>query len=450
MQHEGVHDMEEYTWAFLSCHADVRNYEMELKTTPQSTSLQQSTTTAQSVSPYQITSSSHAVTTLFSSRTSTIITTPLSQRTSMFTAIQTTNHHLETTASAPKMTTEETENSTLPTGQTTHEILSSTAAGEKSTGKPPLPTNKTTTAQACKKTTIQRTEKTTRPTNQTTYSRTTTTATSKTTTAKPTSPTNQTTTLAEIITATTTIAGKTTTQPINRTTHIAAKTTVRRTNTSTINPGTQPTVPLVTTNMVPIPIPDPSSPATGVYNVSIGNMSCIKASMGLELSAQNSKMEWTHFNIDPSITRASGSCGEQQSNLNLTFNGGFINFTFVKKGTIYYVSRVEASLTITSAGAWHNVTNKQLFTAQMGNSFKCVSKQTVKLADNFHLLTMNTQLQAFAIVNNQFGKEEECSLDRNRRTIPIALGLSTLGLFVFVLILGLISRRKPSRGYEHI
>ncbi|KAG6939172.1 lysosomal associated membrane protein 3 [Chelydra serpentina] len=440
--------------AFLSCHADVGDYEMELKSTPQSTSFLQRTTSAQSVSPYQITSSSHAVTTLFSSRTSNIITTPLSQRTSVLTAAQTTNHHPVTTASAHNMTTQARENSTKLTSKMTYLILTTTVAGKKTTAKPPLPTNETTThvrVQTSNKTTIQRTEKTTLPTNQTTHSRIATTAAAKKTTAKPTSLTNQTTTLAVTTTATTKkTAVKTTTQPSKQTTHTAARTTAR-TNMTTSLPRTQTTSPATTATVGPTLAPDPSSPITGAYNVSNGSVNCIKASMGLELIVQNSKTQKKgYFNIDPSITQPSGRCGNLQSNLNLTFNGGFISFTFAKKDRLYYISTIEASLKIPSVGSWHNVTSKQLFTATMGNSFKCLSKQMVNLADNFQLLTANTQLQAFAIVGNQFGKEEECSLDRNRRTIPIALGLSTLGLFVIVLALGLISRRKPNRGYERI
>uniref|UniRef100_A0A674J3V5 Lysosome-associated membrane glycoprotein 3 n=1 Tax=Terrapene triunguis TaxID=2587831 RepID=A0A674J3V5_9SAUR len=433
---------------------------MELKSTPQSTSFLQRTTSAQSVSPYQITSSSHAVTTLFSSRTSNIITTSLSQRTSALTATQTTNHHPVTTALAPNMTTQARENNTQLTSKTTHLMLTTTIAGKKTTAKPPLPTNETTThvrvtttAQTSNKTTIQRTEKTTLPTNQTTHSRVATTTAAKKTTATPTSPTNQTTTLAVTTTATTKkTAVKTTTQPTKQTTHTAAKTTAR-TNMTTLPPGNQTTRPATTATVGPTLAPDPSSPTTGAYNVSNGSVNCIKASMGLELIVQNSKTQKKgYFNIDPNITQTSGSCGNLQSNLNLTFNGGFISFTFVKKDRVYYISTVEASLKIPSVGKCLCIlySRKQLFTATMGNSFKCLSKQMVNLADNFQLLTVNTQLQAFAIVGDQFGKEEECSLDRNRRTIPIALGLSTLGLSVIVLVLGLISRRKPNRGYERI
>ncbi|XP_034638475.1 lysosome-associated membrane glycoprotein 3 isoform X2 [Trachemys scripta elegans] len=442
--------------AFLSCRADVGNYEMELKSTPQSTLFLQRTTSAQSVSPYQITSSSHAVTTLFSSRTSNIITTSLSQRTSALTATQTTNHHPVTTALAPNMTTQARENNTQLTSKTTHLILTTTIASKKTTAKPPLPTNETTThvrvttAQSSNKTTIQRTEKTTLSTNQTTHSRVATTTAAKKTTATPTSPTNQTTTLAVTTTAITKkTAVKTTTQPTKQTTHTAAKTTAR-TNMTTLSPGNQTTRPATTATMGPTLAPDPSSPTTGAYNVSSGSVNCIKASMGLELIVQNSKTQKKgYFNIDPSITQTSGSCGNLQSNLNLTFNGGFISFTFVKKDRVYYISTVEASLKIPSVGSWHNVTSKQLFTATMGNSFKCLSKQMVNLADNFQLLTVNTQLQAFAIVGDQFGKVEECAADFN--IIFPAIGFFVIFIAgILALILCAICLKSKSSAYQRI
>nr|XP_025034977.1 lysosome-associated membrane glycoprotein 3 isoform X2 [Pelodiscus sinensis]XP_025034978.1 lysosome-associated membrane glycoprotein 3 isoform X2 [Pelodiscus sinensis]XP_025034979.1 lysosome-associated membrane glycoprotein 3 isoform X2 [Pelodiscus sinensis] len=425
---------------------------MELKPTPQSTSFLQRTTTAQSVSPYQITSSSHAVTALFSSRTSKILTTPLHQRTSVFTATQTTNHHAVTTALDPNMTTQARVKTTQLTNQTTHVILTTTAAGKKTTAKTPLPTNETTTttARTGKKTTIQKTEKTTLPTNHTTHSSVANTTASMKTTSKPTSPTNRTTTLAEttiLTTKKTTV--KTTTQPTNHTTHITAKTTGRRTNTTTVHPGTPTTTPSTTATMGPTLAPD-SSPATGTYNVSSGNVTCIKASMGLKLIVQNSKMkEKGYFNINPSTTQTSGSCGNLQSNLNITFNGGFISFTFVKKVTIYYISKVEASLTVPSAGTWHNVTSKQLFTARMGHSFKCLSQQMVNLADNFQLLTVNTQLQAFAIDGNQFGKVEECSADFNIIFPAVAIFVVVIA-GILALILYQVHLKRKSSAYQRI
>uniref|UniRef100_A0A8C8RER4 Lysosome-associated membrane glycoprotein 2-like luminal domain-containing protein n=1 Tax=Pelusios castaneus TaxID=367368 RepID=A0A8C8RER4_9SAUR len=418
--------------AFLSCHADTGDYEMEVKPTPQSTAFLQKTTSAQSVSPHQITSSSHAVTTLFSSRTSNNRTTPSSHKTSAFTATQTTNHHPATTALAPNMTTQTRANSSQLSSQTTHVRV-------------------TTTAQVSKKTTTQRTEKTTLPTNRTTHSRVATTAAAKKTSIKTTPPANRSTTIAVTTAATTSKTPvKTTTWPTNQTTHTTAKTKAT-TNRTTIHPRTLTTQPTTTAMVEPTLAPHPSPPPTGTYSVSNGSVNCIQVLMGLELIVQNSKTQKKgYFNVDSNITQTFGRCGNLQSILNITFHGGFVSFTFVKKDTVYYISTVEASLKIPSAGSWHNVTSKQLCTTTMGNSFKCLSKQMVNLADNFQLLTVNTQLQAFAIVGNKFGKEEECSLDRNRRTDPIALGVTILALVVMGLVIYLISRRKPNRGYERI
>lgn len=37
-----------------------------------------------------------------------------------------------------------------------------------------------------------------------------------------------------------------------------------------------------------------------------------------------------YVTVNPNATQVSGSCGTVQSELNLTFSGGFVNFTFVK------------------------------------------------------------------------------------------------------------------------
>lgn len=155
--------------------------------------------------------------------------------------------------------------------------------------------------------------------------------------------------------------------------------------------------------------------------------------------------------VNPNETQTSGSCGTVQSELNITFSGGFINFTFVKQAPVYYVSKIETRLQLSAEGMlYYAAIHEKLFTTKLGNSFKCASKQTFGLEKNFQLLFVNMQLQAFDIVGNQFGKEEECFPDKNSKAAPIAVGLSILGLFVIVFATFLISRRKPHRGYERI
>ncbi|NXO68324.1 LAMP3 protein, partial [Phainopepla nitens] len=102
------------------------------------------------------------------------------------------------------------------------------------------------------------------------------------------------------------------------------------TNTTT-RAGTQtaPTSPASTVR--PHPAPQPSDIPTGTYTLSDGNGTCVKAVMGLQLMARNTQQEQMEYvTVNPNATKISGSCGMVQSELNLTFSGGFVNFTFVK------------------------------------------------------------------------------------------------------------------------
>ncbi|NXT04196.1 LAMP3 protein, partial [Prunella fulvescens] len=103
------------------------------------------------------------------------------------------------------------------------------------------------------------------------------------------------------------------------------------TNTTGSHAGTQtaPTSPASTAR--PPPTPQPSAIPTGTYTVSDGNGTCVKAVMGLQLMARNTPQEQMEYvTVNPNATKISGSCGMVQSELNLTFSGGFVNIAFVK------------------------------------------------------------------------------------------------------------------------
>uniref|UniRef100_A0A8C6XN58 Lysosome-associated membrane glycoprotein 2-like luminal domain-containing protein n=1 Tax=Naja naja TaxID=35670 RepID=A0A8C6XN58_NAJNA len=210
--------------------------------------------------------------------------------------------------------------------------------------------------------------------------------------------------------------------------------------------------PMPTSQTGPTLAPQLSPAVTGTYSVSNGTADCIKALIGLTMIVTNTKTgDLEYFNIDPNATRTAGYCGYSQSMLNISFEGGFVHFIFTKKEKIYYISMIEASLTILSQGFMYNgIKNDQLFSTAVGNCFKCFSKQTVGLASNFQLQAANSQLQAFDIVNNQFGKEEECTLDRNKKLIPATIGLSLSGLIIIILFSCALYRRKAHPGYSRI
>ncbi|NXI01733.1 LAMP3 protein, partial [Pachycephala philippinensis] len=133
--------------------------------------------------------------------------------------------------------------------------------------------------------------------------------------------------------ASTTQRGRTSTRSRRQTTATGASTAVATATASmtTTRAGTQtaPTSPARTAR--PPPAPQPSAIPTGTYTLSDGNTTCVKAVMGLQLMARNTPQEPMEFvTVNPNATQISGSCGMVQSELNLTFSGGFVNFTFVK------------------------------------------------------------------------------------------------------------------------
>ncbi|NXX81943.1 LAMP3 protein, partial [Urocolius indicus] len=137
------------------------------------------------------------------------------------------------------------------------------------------------------------------------------------------------------MTAAATTAAATTVQTVKPSTGSGNQTTAPKSpttppNTTTIHPGTQTTIPRTTRTVRPTPAPQPSAIPTGTYTVSSGNRTCVKAVMGLQLVAQNTRKQMEYLAINPNTTQTSGSCGMTQSELNLTFIEGFINFAFVK------------------------------------------------------------------------------------------------------------------------
>ncbi|NXO17968.1 LAMP3 protein, partial [Oriolus oriolus] len=129
--------------------------------------------------------------------------------------------------------------------------------------------------------------------------------------------------------ATATQEGRPSTRSGRQTAATVGPTAASSTQTTHAGTHTAPTSPARTVR--PPPGPQPSAIPTGTYTLSDGNMTCVKAVMGLQLMARNTQQEQTEYvTVNPNATRISGSCGMVQSELNLTFSGGFVNFTFVK------------------------------------------------------------------------------------------------------------------------
>ncbi|KAM6062658.1 PREDICTED: lysosome-associated membrane glycoprotein 3-like [Chlamydotis macqueenii] len=426
-----------FACAFSSCFAEVV---LGVELSPETTSFHHTAASAQPL--YH--SSTHQGTTVPFNSTGSLETTPTGHRTTLQTTDQrqaTTAPGHHTTAQAGATTTQVT-GQTSPTGVSTTSADNTTEAHQVTTQamETVTPAVKNTTGHTMSSAKQARTRVSTEMTAAATN-----------TTIKHTTPNTQMTAAAINITATTMQSVKPTTGSGNQTTAPKSPTTTAMTNATTTHPGTLTTTPSTTTTVRPTLAPQPSPIPTGTYTVSNGNGTCIKAVMGLQLMAHNTQTKQTEYMaVNPNATQTSGSCGTVQSELNLTFSGGFINFTFVKQAPTYYVSKIETRLQSSEGMLYYAATHEKLFTTKLGNSFKCASKQTFGLEKNFQLLFVNMQLQAFDIAGNQFGKEEECFPDKNSKAAPIAVGLSILGLFAIVFATFLISRRKPHRGYERI
>ncbi|XP_036612538.1 lysosome-associated membrane glycoprotein 3 isoform X2 [Trichosurus vulpecula] len=226
-----------------------------------------------------------------------------------------------------------------------------------------------------------------------------------------------------------------TTQAINTTTHHVTATTSS-----------------ITTTAGPTLVPRPSSPQTGSYLVYNGSRACMKADMGVQLFIQDKMYPSSqmYFNLNPNMTRASGSCGPQRTNLLLTFPGGFVNLTFVKVKQSYHIETVEASLTVTALAKIYRGLKGGLtmFETKVGHSFKCTSEQTLELSSSLQLHTVDVQLQAFDFDGEHFGNVIECTSDYTIM-IPVIIVIIISVCLLALAFCGIRLRRK-SLGYQRI
>lgn len=127
-----------------------------------------------------------------------------------------------------------------------------------------------------------------------------------------------------------------------------------------------------------------------------------------------------------------------------------MNFTFTKEENSYYISEVEAYLTVSNPEkAYKGMKSAvMMFETVVGHSFKCVSEQSIQLSPQLQLKTMNVQLQAFDFEGDHFGNVDECSSDYTI-VLPvigaIVIGLCLVGIGVYTIRL-----RRQSSGYQRI
>ncbi|XP_059399481.1 lysosome-associated membrane glycoprotein 3-like isoform X2 [Carassius carassius] len=213
------------------------------------------------------------------------------------------------------------------------------------------------------------------------------------------------------------------------------------------------------TNLSQRPVLQPKETAPLQFPCTLRNPQgkvCVRANLGVEYVVRENNKNY-YFNMNPSSTRATGFCGNQKANLSLDFDGGHLEFTFVKEGNLSYVSTIKGLLRPaplckncqdkTYVGV---INNDKLFKAKNGLSFQCKSQMTLILASSFRVKLVPLQIQAFDLDNGAFGKEVECWEDYSKRMIPIILGGVAAGVCLIAILTYVLVRERRGRGYEQL
>ncbi|XP_036443219.1 lysosome-associated membrane glycoprotein 3 [Colossoma macropomum] len=203
--------------------------------------------------------------------------------------------------------------------------------------------------------------------------------------------------------------------------------------------------------------PKPSPPLVETYELkNRQGRVCVRASMGVEFTVIENKKS-LFFNMDPKSTKRTGYCGDQRTVLSLVFDGGNLEFTFIKEGSLSYVSKLRA--TLQPQPPCNNCKSKtypgimdheKLFKTNTGKSFMCKSDTSLILADSLRLKLVSLQIQAFDLPNGAFGKEVECWADYTKRIIPIVLGAVVVGIILIAVLVYVLTRERRGQGYERL
>ncbi|KAI4898874.1 hypothetical protein NFI96_012679 [Prochilodus magdalenae] len=216
--------------------------------------------------------------------------------------------------------------------------------------------------------------------------------------------------------------------------------------------GDQESSPL-NASKLPILQPKETPPPVGTYILKTPQgQVCVRASLGVEFTVIENKKK-SYFNLDPKSTSVTGYCADQRVILSLIFDGGHLEFTFIKDGSVSYVSKLRANLK--PAPSCKGCKSKEypgimdhekLFEASSGQSFKCKSDTYLILADSLRLKIIPLQIQAFDLPSGAFGKEVECWSDYTKRIIPIVLGAVAVGVLLIAVLVYVLTRDR--QGYE--
>ncbi|KAK9537800.1 hypothetical protein VZT92_005379 [Zoarces viviparus] len=208
------------------------------------------------------------------------------------------------------------------------------------------------------------------------------------------------------------------------------------------------------------PHKDPGRPEKGSYVVTRSNgTACLLASMGLQLNvsfnSQNKTVQEV-VNLQPNMTKPSGSCDSDRASLLLTTDAEKTNLTFIftlnATSNKYHLSEVSLSADWPDMKEPLSANNRSLdyLRGTFGFSYMCHEEQTLSVSQDFSINTFQLQVQPFGLTGDQFGAAEECQLDEDDMLIPIIVGAALAGLVLIVLLAYLIGRKRSHAGYQTI
>ncbi|XP_054470886.1 lysosome-associated membrane glycoprotein 1b [Anoplopoma fimbria] len=229
-----------------------------------------------------------------------------------------------------------------------------------------------------------------------------------------------------------------------------------------LHQGLATVAPPTTAPTPPAPHKDPGRPEKGDYLVNRSNgTACLLASMGLQLnitynSVSQNKTVHDVMNLQPNVTKPSGSCDSDRASLLLSTDAEKTNLTFVftlnATSNKYHLSEVSMSADWPDMKKPVSVNNSNLdyLRGTFGFSYMCHEEQTLNVSQDLSINTFQLQVQPFGLTGDQFGAAEECQLDEDDMLIPIIVGAALAGLVLIVLLAYLIGRKRSHAGYQTI
>ncbi|GIY64774.1 uncharacterized protein CDAR_303021 [Caerostris darwini] len=251
---------------------------------------------------------------------------------------------------------------------------------------------------------------------------------------------------------TTTVLLDTTTKDLTTSTSNPDTTSDTTTTSTTITTTPLPKTTTTTTTLPPVTTVAPKpSPEKGLWNVTDGNVTCIRAELQIQFTVNIGNEQV--FVLSPNASDSKSSCkiSNVTQELVLSDTNYDLAFLFEKDSTKTFVRNVTL-LYRTSEGQELFYNDTKLFTVKSGNSYQCRSTDTVKMG-NASMEILHIHIQAFGTADEDgFNTAEECEADDTiSDIIPIAVACALASLIIIVLIAYLVGRRRRNqKGYTSV